>query len=41
MKEIPESVYAMTDSMYEEMAGPDVAELLAPMPATGARSDRN
>lgn len=35
VKEIPESVYAMTDSMYEQMTGPDMAVLLAKAPATG------
>jgi integrase len=36
VKDIPDSVYAMVDSMYEQIAGPDVAELLAKAPAAGA-----
>jgi integrase len=37
VKEIPESVYAMADSMYEKIAGPGTAEqLLVQMPAGGA-----
>ena len=35
VKEIPESVYAMADSMYEQMAGPETADMLAKMPAVG------
>jgi integrase len=35
VKDIPESVYAMSDSMYEKMAGPDPAELLAQMTVKG------
>ncbi|MGH9504803.1 MAG: tyrosine-type recombinase/integrase [Terriglobales bacterium] len=35
VKEIPESVYAMTDSMYEQMLGADPAPGLAQMPAKG------
>jgi hypothetical protein len=34
VKDIPESVYAMTDIMYE-MISPSVAELLAQMPVKG------
>ena len=37
VKEIPESVYAMTDSMYEQMAGPDLAARLASMPTKGGK----
>jgi integrase len=35
VKEIPDSVYAMVDSMYEEIAGPDLAEMFRTMAATG------
>jgi integrase len=35
VKEIPESVYAMADSTYEQMAGPETADMLAKMPAVG------
>jgi integrase len=35
VKDIPESVYAMVDSMYGEIAGPDMTELLAKAPAAG------
>jgi hypothetical protein len=34
VKDIPESVYAMTDIMYE-MISPSVAKLLAQMPVKG------
>ncbi len=37
VKEIPESVYAMTDSMYEQMAGPDLAARLASMTTKGCK----
>jgi integrase len=41
VKDIPESVCAMTDSMYE-MISPSVnAELLAQMPVKGANSEVN
>ena len=37
VKDIPESVYAMTDSMYEKIAGPDLAELLANAQPVGGK----
>lgn len=37
VKEIPESVYAMVDSMYEEIAGPDLAEFLATAQPVGGK----
>jgi integrase len=41
VKDIPESVYAMTDSMYEMISPPVTAELLASLAAKGVRSEVN
>ena len=41
VKDIPESVYAMTDSMYEMISPSVTAELLAQMPVRGANSEVN
>ena len=38
VKDIPESVYAMTDSMYEMISLSVTAELLAQMPVRGERT---
>jgi len=35
VKDIPDSVYVMTDSMYEKIVGPDMTALLEQMPAKG------
>ena len=41
VKDIPESVYAMTDSMYEMISPPVTVELLASLSVKEARSEVN